>query len=39
MTAPGRPRYGWDSPARLQTVAAMRRRGDPILDILAYLRL
>ena len=38
MTAPGRPRYGWDSPARLFLVAAMRRRGDPILDILAYLR-
>ena len=38
MTAPGRPRYGWDSPARLFLVAAMRRRGDPMLDILAYLR-
>ena len=36
MTAPGRPRYGWDSPERLFLVAAMRRRGDPMLNILAY---
>ena len=39
MTAPARPRYGWDSPERLATVAAMRLRGDPMRDILEFLRI